>query len=93
MRENAVRNVTYIVVMCAKMRYNSLNVRNCAQKCGKKLSFAVSGCSETKQNPAKCAQKCGKKLSFAVSGCSETKRNPANYAEKCGASERKRYAI
>ena len=40
------------------------NSANYAQKCGKKLSFAMLGRSEIGWNPANYAQKCGKKLSF-----------------------------
>ena len=52
MRENAVRNVTYIVVMCAEIRYNPLNVGNCAQKCGKFPRKGRALCGKMREHPS-----------------------------------------
>ena len=52
MRENAVRNVTYFVVMCAEIRYNPLNVGNCAQKCGKFPRKGRALCGKMREHPS-----------------------------------------
>ena len=64
MRENAVRNVTYIVVMCAEIRYNPLNVGNCAQKCGKFPRKGRALCGKMREHPHSLSRMCGKMRGF-----------------------------
>ena len=63
--------------MCAEIRYNPLNVGNCAQKCGKFPRKGRALCGKMREHPSFPQQNVRKNAGIP--------RSPAmNYAQKCG---------
>lgn len=84
MRENAVRNVTYIVVMCAEIRYNPLNVGNCAQKCGKFPRKGRALCGKMRGFPGPRNELCAKVRKELLFRQDRRFRDRAVILELCG---------